>query len=78
MPIKRKYEGLKLVHAPKKGKLTFYGMGWCLTQDNKISRTYYHGSNREMVTSQTKMKQNTDTHIICVKGTHKGNVFSTL
>lgn len=40
---------------PRRADLLFMGwdgMGWCLTQDNKVSRTYHHDSEREMITSQ--------------------------
>lgn len=68
-------EWSRLLHAPKKSRFTFCGMGWCLTQDKKISRTHHHGSDRRMITSQTKIKQDTDTHRIWVKATHKGKIF---
>lgn len=80
MHTKSKYEWLRLVQAPRKSRFTFYEIGWCLTQDNKVSRTHHHGNDGGMITSQTKMKQDTDTDTDTnwVNATHKGNVFNFL
>lgn len=77
---KANMNGSGLCMLPGKSRFTFYGIAWCLTQDNKVSRTHHHGSDRGMTTGQTKMKRDTDadTHTNWVKATHKGNVFNFL
>lgn len=64
---------------PRKAGLFFYGMGCCVTQqDNKVSRTHHLSSDRETITSQTKINQYTGTHTFWVKAIHKGNIFNCL
>lgn len=56
-------------------------MGWdaVLTQqDNKVSRNHHHSSDRQTITSQTKIKWYTAVHTFWVKAIHKGNIFNCL